>query len=31
MTNSWPQGGVYERLYAVNYGLVSEPLATIEK
>ena len=23
-------GGVYERLYAVNYGLVSEPLATIE-
>ena len=24
------QGGVYERLYAVNYGLVSEPLATIE-
>ncbi len=23
-------GGVYERLYAVNYGLISEPLATIE-
>ena len=24
------QGGVYERLYAVNYGLISEPLGTIE-
>ena len=23
-------GGVYERLYAVNYGLISEPLATLE-
>ena len=23
-------GGVYERLYAVNYGLVSEPLAIVE-
>ena len=23
-------GGFYERLYAVNYGLVSEPLATLE-
>lgn len=23
-------GGVYERLYAVNYGLISEPLSTIE-
>ena len=22
--------GVYERLYAVNYGLISEPVATIE-
>ena len=23
-------GGVYERLYAVNYGLVSEPVATVD-
>ena len=24
-------GGVYERLYAVNYGLVTEPVASLEE